>query len=88
MLDRPTRKSPGAARMARLRHRARLRLKVFHIELSEYDVVSALLDRKLLSDEEALDDGRVTEALAGVRTSRGNQPCEKALLPGVTSSRA
>jgi hypothetical protein len=52
--------------MARMRRRARLGLKAFKVEISAYDVIEALIDRKILTEDEALDDARVAEALATI----------------------
>jgi hypothetical protein len=75
MLDRSARQSPSAARMSRMRRRARLGLKVFPVEVDAWVVVAALLDRKILNETQALDDALVAKAIAEIvsRWAAGNR---------------
>jgi hypothetical protein len=62
MLDR-SRKSKAALRSARSRRRQRLGLRVFAIELEEFPTINALIDRGVITEDEALAPGAVPRAL-------------------------
>jgi hypothetical protein len=63
---RPRGRSAGAIRSARHRQLRRLRLKVFRIALREFDVIEALIDRGVLTEEQSRRADLVEEALSKI----------------------
>jgi hypothetical protein len=58
--------SKSAIRSARYRRRQRLGVQIIAIEIETWPVITALLDRKVISEESALNPARVACALAAI----------------------
>jgi hypothetical protein len=65
MLDQ-TSISPAALRARRRRVRQRLGLKVYVVDVDEWELGAALLDLGLLTEQESRDDGKVSVVITRI----------------------
>lgn len=67
-------RSPDAERSRRYRARQRRGRRVYPVDVPEFAVVEALLDRALISERDSRDPRLVGKALARVLTSWASDP--------------
>lgn len=65
-LEASERRNPAAERQRRYRARQRSGRRVVEVEIDGFDVLATLIDRRLLSEEEARDDAKVSRALSRI----------------------
>jgi hypothetical protein len=61
-----TSRSSAALRARRLRQRRRLGLKVYAVELDEWELTTAILDLGLLTEQESRDDAKVSAVVGRI----------------------
>jgi hypothetical protein len=64
VIDSDTDRAEKTDRFQRYRRRRRRGLKVYYVELSEWDMVSALIERGFLTEEQSRDDAAISAVLA------------------------